>query len=159
MIPSNHRITIFTDGSCHTQLCVGAWAALIIYKDETYTLSGLVMNTTHQRMELLAVLEAIAYTKSQLPDVLAIELVSDSQYVIGLIERQAKLEANHFITKAGKSLNNADLIKRFYASIQTITIHFIKIKAHQVGDDAAVRNNNTVDQLCRQLVRTTVDTK
>jgi ribonuclease HI len=147
------RVQIFTDGSCHTQRCIGAWAAIVIYEEETQTLGALERDTTHQRMELLAVIEALRYTKLRWPDVVQVDLVSDSQYVIGLMRRQLQLEANDFVTKAGKSLNNADLLKLFYELIKSFDVKFIKIKAHQNGAGFEVQNNNIVDRLCRQMVR------
>jgi ribonuclease HI len=157
LIPTIRSIKIFTDGSCHTQRRIGAWAALIHYNGTSQTLSTLVLDTTHQRMEVLGVIEAIAYVKLHWPEVEQIDLVSDSQYVIGLVGRQQQLEAKGFITKAGKSLNNSDLLKRFYDVIKPFKINFIKIKAHQTGLAFDVQNNNAVDQLCRQLVRTAID--
>ncbi len=147
------RVQIFTDGSCHTQRCIGAWAAIVIYGDGKQTLGAVEHDTTHQRMELLAVIEALSYTKLQWPDIEQVDLVSDSQYVIGLVRRQAQLEAKDFVTKAGKSLNNADLLKLFYETIKPFKIKFIKIKAHQTGEGFEIQNNNTVDCLCRQMVR------
>ena len=54
-------IKIFTDGSCHTQLKIGAWVALIFVEDKKIILQKVMENTTHNRMELSAVISAVHY--------------------------------------------------------------------------------------------------
>jgi ribonuclease HI len=61
---------IYTDGSCHTQLCIGAWAAIILIDEEKITLSGKDLDTTHNRMEILAVTEALEYLRLNFKTVL-----------------------------------------------------------------------------------------
>ena len=43
---------IYTDGSCHTQQCIGAWAAIILIDQQKIVLSGRENDTTHNRMEI-----------------------------------------------------------------------------------------------------------
>ena len=59
-------ITIYTDGSCHTQQLVGAWAAIIFIGAKKFVLSGTEENTTHNRMELTAIIEALKFTEQLL---------------------------------------------------------------------------------------------
>jgi len=57
----HYKFEIYTDGSCHTQLCIGAWASIILVDDKKIVLSGKEFNTTHNRMEILAVIKSIKY--------------------------------------------------------------------------------------------------
>ena len=80
-------ILIYTDGSCHTQHQIGGWAAILFINEKKIILSGTETNTTHQRMELVAVIKAIEYIQKHDKSVKKIHIISDSQYIIGLTSR------------------------------------------------------------------------
>ncbi len=145
-------ISIYTDGSCHTQLKIGAWAAIILVGDEKNILTGKAAETTHQRMELTAVIEALNYVEINHPAAKNIRLVSDSQYVIGLPAREQKLAASSFTTRQGNPVQNADLVKQLFAVLRHMDVRFEKIRAHQkiTGKDDY---NIEADKLSRSLVR------
>ena len=71
-----------------------------------------------------------------------------------------KLKNNHFITKKGIPLQNNDLVQLLIQQIETHTLEFIKVKAHQhstTGDlNTQVNYNSEVDKLARQMVREAV---
>ena len=146
---------IYTDGSCHTQLCVGAWAAVVLIDEHKIVLSGKENETTHNRMEILAVINSIKYIQQHHEMITVIKVVSDSQYVIGLIGRQSKFTASDFTTKAGKDIRNVDLVKELLHLLSTINVEFVKIKAHQKATEV-INYNIEVDKFCRQLVREAV---
>lgn len=150
-----HYAEVYTDGSCHTQLCVGGWAAILFTAGEKITLSGKEENTTHNRMELLAVINATEYILEHFKTVKEIRLVSDSQYVIGLMRREAKFKASDYTTKAGKDIRNVDLVKRLLELTKIISIQFEKIEAHQKQTEIT-NYNIEVDKVCRQIVRDAV---
>ncbi len=103
-------------------------------------------------MELLAVINAVEYIQKHHLSVKEINLVSDSQYVIGLVGRQSKFIKSNFKTKAGNDIRNIDLVKQLLALTNSIPINFIKIKAHQAKTDI-INYNIEVDKICRKLVR------
>ncbi len=146
---------IYTDGSCHTQQCVGAWAAVLLIDGQKIVLSGKENDTTHNRMEILAVINAIKYIQQHFTIISKIKIVSDSQYVIGLIGRQSKFTTSNFSTKAGNDIRNVDLVKELLHLLSIINVEFLKIKAHQKATDV-VNYNIEVDKLSRQLVRESV---
>jgi ribonuclease HI len=146
---------IYTDGSCHTQLKTGAWAAIILTSTGKQTLSGLEYNTTHNRMEITAVIKAIEYIYDNHKQVTYLKIISDSQYVTGLPSRAEKLQQHAFITSKGNELQNADIIKELLRLTTLFTIDFIKVKAHQRSTEE-VNYNREADILCRQLVRNAV---
>lgn len=151
-----YNAEIYTDGSCHTQKCVGAWAAMLLIDEQKIVLSGKEMNTTHNRMEILAVINSIKYIQQHYKCITKIKIVSDSQYVIGLISRQSKFITNDYTTKAGKDIRNVDLVKELLNLLATIDVQFVKIKAHQKATEI-VNYNIEVDMLSRQLVREAVN--
>jgi ribonuclease HI len=146
---------IYTDGSCHTQLCIGAWASVILIGKEKIVLSGKVLATTHNRMEILAVIEALNYLRTNFKTNFEIKIVSDSQYVIGLLGRQQKFIAQNFLTKAGEPIRNVDLVKQLLVLNEELILNFSKIKAHQKPSNDT-NFNIEVDKLCRNIVRQVV---
>ena len=146
------EIKIYTDGSCHTQLCVGAWAAIILIGEEKIILSGTETNTTHNRMELIAVIKSLNFVKENHKKNSSVIVVSDSQYVIGLNARKEKLVKQNFKTKADKEIRNADLVEELYSLSRDIT--FVKIKAHQ-KKTSVINYNIEADLLVRKIMRDT----
>jgi ribonuclease HI len=146
---------IYTDGSCHTQLCIGAWAAVILIGEEKIILGEKVLDTTHNRMEILAVIKALEYLRANFKTVLGAKIISDSQYVVGLIGRQQKFITQNYLTKAGQSIRNVDLVRHLLSLNTQLKLEFIKIKAHQKPSEDS-KFNIEVDKLCRNMVRLAV---
>ena len=146
------QVQIYTDGSCHTQLRVGGWAAIILVGDEKKVLTGKETDTTHNRMELIAVIRAIEFIRDHYKEVDGIKVFSDSQYVIGLSTRKEKLVAQSFNTRSGKEIQNADLVKKLLALTESLHVEWMKVKAHQKKGEV-INYNNEVDKLSRKIVR------
>jgi ribonuclease HI len=147
-----YKIHLYTDGSHHHQTRQGAWAALIHHADNSIILKGIVENTTNNRMELWAVIQAITHIKSQNIPYEHICIHTDSQYVIGIDRRKDRLQANNFYTKTGKLLPNVDLLKMMINYIETEPLEFIKVKAHLKKAEANPYHRK-VDKLVRRLLR------
>jgi ribonuclease HI len=154
MSAQQEHINIFTDGSCHTQKLIGAWVALIHVNGEKKILQGIEQHTTHHRMELIAVLKSMEFIK-ELHSAASVNIITDSQYVTGLISREHGLTAKNFMTKGGKKIANEDLLIRFYELLNLLDISFIKVKAHQQNADVPY-GNREADILSRNLVRQAV---
>jgi ribonuclease HI len=148
-------VTIYTDGSCHTRQRVGAWAAILLIGSHKQVLSGSVPDTTHNRMELTAVIKALEYLRDNNKDITNLTICSDSQYVIGLTTREPRLSTLGFTTKKGKELPNADLVKELLDYFRLFTIEFVKIKAHQKKAEI-INYNIEADYLARKLVRAAI---
>ena len=149
------KIEVYTDGSYDNTTNKGAWAAIVFFEDKKTVLSGKIAGSTHNRMEITAVIEAISFIKSHYQDhVESIQIFSDSQYVIGLPARQVKLQSQDFFTKKGKTLNNTDLIVSLFEALTAFPIILTKVKAHQKKTDTE-NHNIEVDKLCRKLMRET----
>jgi ribonuclease HI len=148
-------IEIYSDGSCHTQLEIGAWAAIVFINDEKIILKDSEVNTTHNRMEMLGVIKAIEYGIKKVIGLRLFAVFSDSQYVIRIRERKERLQQNNFITNKGTPIQNVDLVKRLIELIETEEIKFIKVKAHSRKEGDPV--NREVDILVRELLREKVN--
>jgi ribonuclease HI len=114
-------------------------------------------------MELLAVINAIEFIDKKWADA-ALTIYTDSQYVCLIRERKRKLKANHFITHKRTPIQNHDLVKTLIHQIETHTIDFVKIKAHQKIEKYLLNNlsndhwayNREVDMIVREMVRKSV---
>ena len=80
------KVTIHTDGSCLGNPGPGGWAAVLKLEDQDYRkeFAGGYRLTTNNRMEILAVVEALG----QLQSPCEVELYSDSKYVCDSIEKR-----------------------------------------------------------------------
>jgi ribonuclease HI len=143
---------IYTDGSCDTQSGQGAWVAILLTEGEKVVLSGRIPGTTHNRMELSAVIEGITYAQNTFKGIQHLHIYSDSQYVTGLMERQDKLSNANFITSKGTILRNADLVQELYKLGAQIQLIFTKVKAHQ-KQGTAINYNIDADKLVRKIMR------
>jgi ribonuclease HI len=153
---SNTTIELYTDGSCHTQKRIGAWVALLLMGEERLILKGLEKDTTHNRMEVLAVLEAFEFLITEKIDFASVRVYSDSQYVVEICERKEKLKQKNYLTKEGLSIQNADLIKSLVGIIESYPVTFVKVKAHQKKSDS-VNYNREVDILVRTYLRQAIN--
>lgn len=148
-------VKIFTDGSCNPQKNIGAWAGIILIDNKKEILSGIEKETTHNRMELLAVINSIKFVNEN-SGINEMEIITDSQYVVGILERKNRLTEKKFITKKGNLLNNSDLISELIGMIENQKLIFTKIKAHQKKSDNFENLNIEADKLSRKLVRNEV---
>jgi len=145
-------VKIYTDGSCNTTLKIGGWVAIIFLVDKKIILTGIEFNTSHNRMELTAVIESLKFVKKQVNSQIIVNVNSDSQYVNRIPERIEKLRSNYFLTARGKPVRNADLIEKLIHLIEIINIEFIKVKAHQKKNELE-NYNRKVDKISRKIVR------
>ncbi|UCD99879.1 MAG: ribonuclease HI [Chloroflexota bacterium] len=137
------NVTIYTDGACEPNPGPGGWAALLIYRDRETTLTGSESETTNNRMELTAAIQAFKALKR--PSL--VDFYTDSQYVRrGITEWIPNWRVRNWRRKGGK-LANVDLWK---ALDKTIQIH--QVTWHWVRGHAGDRNNQRVDQLARNSI-------
>ena len=86
-----HKVTIWTDGSCLGNPGPGGWAYIIQIGEERTEASGHCIDTTNNRMEMTAAIEALK-TLSSARTVL---LHSDSQLLIKTMTLGWKRKKNH----------------------------------------------------------------
>ena len=137
-------IEIWTDGSCRGNPGPGGWGALLRSGRHRRELHGGELETTNNRMELTAVIEALAVVKR--PSHLVVH--TDSQYVkLGITEWRAQWEKRGWRTADRKPVKNLDLWQRL---AQLAAPH--RIEWRWVPGHAGVEGNERADALANQGV-------
>ena len=138
----NRQYIIYTDGSCIKNPGPGGWAAIILYNNLKKTIVGSEIQTTNNRMELIAVIEAIKETQ----DASSIKLFTDSKYVKdGITLWINKWKTNEWKTSNKKIVKNSDLWKELDFRCKKLNIEWKWVKAHS-GQPL----NEEVDGLARE---------
>lgn len=119
------EIYIYTDGSCLGNPGPGGYGAVLKYREHIKELSNGYVNTTNNRMELMAVIAALQI----LVERCYIHMTTDSMYVKNGIESWIRgWKRNGWITKTGEAVKNADLWKQLdsLSAEHEITWHWVK---------------------------------
>ena len=148
---SADTITVHTDGSCNPAFRVGGWAAIIVSGERKVVLTGHDVETTHQRMELMAVIRALRYIHTHQLEPRSVQVFTDSQYVINILASGHRLEAREFRTKRKAPVRNDDLVRAFLEVAKIVAPTLYKVKAHGADD-----LHREVDKLSRRIVRDVV---
>jgi len=147
--PSTSPIHIWTDGACKGNPGVGGWGALLKQGAHEKTLCGGEANTTNNRMELLAVIEALRALKR--PSTVTIH--TDSQYVQkGMSEWLANWKARGWRTAAKAPVKNADLWQTLDQLSTHHTLHWQWVKGH-AGDPGNERADALANEGVAQVQR------
>ena len=134
------QVTIYTDGACSGNPGPGGWGAVLLYGEHRKELSGGEAATTNNRLELTAVIEALALLKEPC----AVTLWSDSKYVLdGLSKGWAKgWQKRGWIKSDKKPALNPDLWERLLELTDRHEMHYHWVKGH-----AETVENNRCDEL------------
>ncbi len=145
MTATKTKIEIFTDGACRGNPGPGGWGALLRYGDREKLLSGAEANTTNNRMELTAAIEALAALKRPC----VIELTTDSQYVRqGITEWIHNWKRRGWKNSDNKIVKNADLWQRLDQEV----VRHQKIAWHWVRGHTGHPENELADQLANKAI-------
>lgn len=122
------QVVIYTDGACSGNPGPGGYGAVLLYNGHRKELSGGFRLTTNNRMEMLAVIEALRSLK----DRCAVKLHSDSQYVINAIEKgwAAKWKANGWMRNKKDKAVNPDLWQQLLDLCKQHKVEFIWVRGH-----------------------------
>ena len=136
------RVEIYTDGACSGNPGVGGWGAILRYKNIEKELSGGERETTNNRMELMAVIQALKTLKT----ICNISLYTDSKYVMcGITEWMNNWKKNGWRTaNKRKEVKNIDLWRELDNLIQKHEIRWIWVKGH---------NGHAENERCDALAR------
>lgn len=138
------EVIIYTDGACSGNPGPGGWACLLKYNDRKKIISGGEPNTTNNRMELSAVIFALA----ELKESCKVTLFTDSKYVQqGASEWMKKWQLNNW-RKGNIIVKNVDLWQKLAELLLLHNVEFIWVKAHSDNEE-----NNLVDKLAREKSR------
>ena len=139
------KVIIHTDGGCLGNPGPGGWAAVLESAGRRKELSGGEPDTTNNRMELLAAIEALNALKKPC----AVELHTDSQYVRnGITKWIHGWKKNGWKTSAKQPVKNEELWRALDEATQRHSITWRWVKGH-----AGVDDNERCDQLAGEAMR------
>lgn len=140
------KVEIFTDGACKGNPGKGGWGALLVADGKEKELFGGEANTTNNRMELRAVIEALGALKRPCEVVLH----TDSQYVQkGISEWIHGWKARGWKTAAKEPVKNADLWMELDSARQQHQVEWRWVRGH-----AGHPGNERADRLANRGVET-----
>lgn len=143
-MPQLNKVEIYTDGACSGNPGPGGWGALLRFKGQEKELSGYDAETTNNRMELMAAIQALEALKRPCH----IDFYTDSQYVKnGITQWITGWKAKNWKTANKKDVKNRDLWERLDSLIPPHEIEWHWVKGH-----AGHAENEIVDNLARQAI-------
>ncbi|SMB93027.1 RNase HI [Thermanaeromonas toyohensis ToBE] len=139
------EVTIYTDGACSGNPGPGGWAAILLYGSHRKELSGAVPDTTNQRMELTAALEALRALKEPC----RVKLYSDSAYLVNAFREGwiKRWQENGWRTAKKEPVENQDLWQELVRVASQHQVEWVKVTGH--SDD---EENNRCDALARAAI-------
>lgn len=137
-------VTIYTDGACDPNPGSGGWAALLRYGKHEKILTGSASETTNNRMELTAAVEAFRALKRPC----RVIIYTDSEYLRNGITRWMPAWRRRNWRRKGGALANVDLWQALDAAIQDHQVEWQWVRGH-VG----IVDNERVDKLARQMIK------
>ncbi|NBX74882.1 MAG: ribonuclease HI [Alphaproteobacteria bacterium] len=137
-------VEIFTDGACSGNPGRGGWGALLRYGGQEKELSGAEDDTTNNRMELRAAIEALKALKKTSK----IVLITDSEYVMkGITEWVPGWVKKGWKTSSNQPVKNRDLWEELYALSKQHSIAWQWVRGHNGHPE-----NERVDALARGAI-------
>lgn len=145
-------IEVFTDGACSGNPGAGGWGVILRYGEIEKELSGGGENTTNNRMELTAVIEALKALKKECD----ITIYTDSRYVMdGVQEWMPNWKLNGWKTTNKKSpVKNVELWQILDSLLSKHKIKWVWVKGHNGHPE-----NERVDKLARDEAKKYAVTK
>jgi len=136
---ADETIEIWTDGACRGNPGPGGWGALLRSGGHVREMHGGELQTTNNRMELTAVIEALAALKHAS----TIVVHTDSQYVqLGITEWLPQWRKRGWKTAARKPVKNADLWQQLSEQVARHQVEWRWVPGH-----AGVEGNERADAL------------
>ena len=145
--PIVNRVTIYTDGACSGNPGPGGWGAILVSGALRKEISGGDPETTNNRMELTAAIEALRALTGRAE----VELYTDSTYLKkGITEWIASWKRNGWRRRSGKRLlpvKNEDLWRSLDELVAGHRVTF-----HWVEGHAGHEENERADRLARDAI-------
>ncbi|WP_448920555.1 ribonuclease HI [Eubacterium sp.] len=134
------EINIYTDGACSGNPGPGGWGAVLVYKQTEKQLSGSEKETTNNRMEMTAVIEALKALKEPCK----VALTTDSKYVCDAINKGwvYSWKKNNWKKSDKKPALNVDLWEEMLNLLEVHEVEFVWVKGH---------NGHKYNEICDKL--------
>ena len=137
-------VEIFTDGACRGNPGPGGWGAVLRYREHEKRISGGSGDTTNNRMELTAAIEAL----EALSRPCRVRLCTDSTYVRdGITRWLPRWKRRGWMTTERKPVKNADLWRRLEQAASRHDVEWLWVRGH-----AGHEGNESADALARSAI-------
>ena len=125
------KVSIYTDGACSGNPGPGGWAAILMHGAAKKEISGGEAETTNNRMELTAVLEAL----SALKEPCEVALYTDSRYIVDAVNEGwlSSWQLKGWRRKGGE-VKNPDLWERLVPLLREHRVTFNWVKGHSENE-------------------------
>ncbi len=145
------QVDIYTDGACRGNPGPGGWGVLLRSNNREKELFGGSLNTTNNKMELLAAIKAL----ESLNESCEVNLYTDSKYVKqGITEWIIKWKTNGFKNSKKKPVVNADLWVQLDDLVNKHKIYWFWVKGHsghEFNERADMLANKGLDDMLESL--------
>ena len=138
-------VDLYTDGACSGNPGAGGWGYVLICKSKQKQESGFALETTNNRMELIAVLEGVKAINKPC----SLTIYTDSAYVHNAFTEHwiENWQANGFKNSRKQEVANKDLWLELIEALKIHNYKFVKVKGHA---------DNTYNNLCDKLATTAI---
>ncbi len=138
-------VTLYTDGACSGNPGLGGYAGILIYGDVKREYSGSEVQTTNNRMEVMAVIVGLKRLKYPCK----VEIYSDSAYTVNAFTNGwiYGWKKSGWKKADGKAVLNVDLWEELYKLTRTHEVTFHKVAGHADNE-----LNNRCDELARAAI-------
>lgn len=139
------EVDIYTDGACRGNPGPGGWAALLMHNGREKEISGGVPDTTNQRMELTAAIEALRCLRAPCQ----VKLHSDSAYLVNAFTKNwlVRWQRNGWKTSTGRPVENQDLWLELLQLSRRHQVEWCKVAGHSSNE-----GNNRCDTLAKKAI-------
>jgi ribonuclease HI len=142
-----NRVQVFTDGACRGNPGPGGWGAILRYGRHEKEILGGEYETTNNRMELTAAIEALRALNRRC----RVDLYTDSQYVrMGITEWLANWKKKNWKNASRKPVKNQDLWRALDEESARHDVHWHWVKGHSghpENERADALANQGIDEL------------
>lgn len=144
---ARREITIYTDGACSGNPGAGGWAAVLMHGDRQKEISGYAPLTTNQRMELMAVIEALKALKVT---GWKVNIYTDSAYIVNAFKQNwiKNWQKNGWKNSKKEPVANQDLWQELIKLGGQNQLFMQKVKGH-----AGEKWNERCDELARAAIK------
>ena len=139
-----NTVVIYTDGACSGNPGPGGWGSILMYNGHRRELSGGEPATTNNRMEMMAVIEALEALKRSC----RIVIHTDSTYVMkGMTEWMDNWKRRGWKTADKKPVKNVDLWQRLDEAMTRHDVEWRWVRGH-----SGIPENERADELARLAI-------
>ena len=125
-------VNLYTDGACsgnQNETNIGGWGAVLEYGEHKKELYGGEINTTNNRMEMMALLSAL---KAMKREGLVIHVYSDSSYLMDCFRKKwyVNWQKNGWKNSKKQPVENRELWEELLALVAKHKVSFYRVKGH-----------------------------